>query len=53
MRDDGWDPLLDEAFSFREKYSILVPNTDDNYVALGRSDVKLLVSKTCLIIELT
>ena len=37
MRDDGWDPLLDDVFSFLENIAYFVPSVDDNYVAPRRT----------------
>ncbi|CAL9004523.1 unnamed protein product [Prunus brigantina] len=37
MRDNGFEALLDQVFSFRGKHDIEVPNMDHEYVAQWRS----------------
>ncbi|KQK16895.2 hypothetical protein BRADI_1g31303v3 [Brachypodium distachyon] len=37
VRDNGWEPLLDQVKSFCEEYGINVPNMDDLTVPMGES----------------
>lgn len=37
MQVDGWDSLLNAAFSFCDKNNISIPNMDDKFVVRGRS----------------
>ncbi|XP_059285124.1 uncharacterized protein LOC132038477 [Lycium ferocissimum] len=37
LRDEGWDPLIENLSAFCVKYDILIPNFDEFYVNFGRS----------------
>ena len=37
MRDDGWDSLLSEVYTFCDKNEIIIPNMDDLFVDRKRS----------------
>ncbi|KAL5563579.1 hypothetical protein UlMin_033326 [Ulmus minor] len=37
MKDDGWDSIFSQVSTFCGIHEILIPNTDDTFVAQGRS----------------
>ncbi|CAH9118763.1 unnamed protein product [Cuscuta epithymum] len=37
MRDDGWDPLLEEVSAFCKVHDLDIPNMEDKFIPKGRS----------------
>ncbi|XP_060173475.1 uncharacterized protein LOC132604137 isoform X1 [Lycium barbarum] len=41
LREEGWDPLIENVSAFCVKYDILIPNFDEFYINFGRSRRKV------------
>ncbi|XP_059281283.1 uncharacterized protein LOC132034977 [Lycium ferocissimum] len=41
LREEGWDPLIENVSTFCVKYDILIPNFDEFYINFGRSRRKV------------
>ncbi|XP_060217059.1 uncharacterized protein LOC132644483 [Lycium barbarum] len=41
LREEGWDPLIENVSAFCVKYDILIPNFDEFYINFGRSQRKV------------